>query len=87
MGMAMTSSGQYTIPAYLNTTIYNGSNWMQNNSPISADRDGKFKIKLPCFSEFRVDDIPVECLMCRHLKKPDMSEVLIVHKAKEELKK
>lgn len=86
---AMTASpySSYTVYGTATSTISTQPLWAVNNSPINIESSGKLTINLPCFSELGINGLPIECLMCSHLKKMNMNEVLVVYKAKEELKK
>jgi hypothetical protein len=87
----ITGPATITIP---NSTITIPNSWSTNvvgvpvwDSNISFSKNNSMSFSTPCLEELGIKSIPMECFMCSHFKKIDMSDVLIVHKAKEELKK
>lgn len=84
-----TGNHTHTMPLKVETSSGTNSwtNWSSNSSvsyqsiDTSKITDSTMKFNIANVS------VSVECLMCKHFKKCDMRELLIVQKAKEELEK
>lgn len=83
------STGNHThaMPLKNSTSsYYNWTSWSSNSADYSIQAIDTNKITDSAI-KFNVANtsVSIECLMCKHFKKCDMRELLIVEKAKKEL--